>query len=186
MVQLSDVRDILQEVVKTLSYKVVYKEVVYCDCMLTDGVFLCTWCCNVGVDVACGGFVRCVVGTKLCVGVDVFVGIFDGKYSSELGYPDKVLTLEEFSLRMSRYVKNLLDVRLEVCDILQEVVKTLSYKVAYKEIVYCDCMLSDGVFLCTWCYDVGVDVACGGFVYCVVVTKLCVGVDVFVGIFDVR
>ncbi|KAF2588623.1 hypothetical protein F2Q70_00040407 [Brassica cretica] len=144
MVQLSDVRDILQEVVKTLSYKVVYKEVVYCDCMLTDGVFLCTWCCNVGVDVACGGFVRCVVGTKLCVGVDVFVGIFD------------------------------------------EVVKTLSYKVAYKEVVYCDCMLSDGVFLCTWCYDVGVDVACGGFVYCVVVTKLCVGVDVFVGIFDVR
>lgn len=44
----------------------------------------------------------------------------------------------------------------------------------------------DGVFLCTWCCDVGVDVACGGFVCCVVVTKLCVGVDVFVGIFDVR
>lgn len=33
----------------------------------------CTWCCDVGVDVACGGVIRCVEVIKLCV--DVLVGI---------------------------------------------------------------------------------------------------------------
>ncbi|KAF2590950.1 hypothetical protein F2Q70_00041328 [Brassica cretica] len=32
----------------------------------------------------------------------------------------------------------------------------------------------------------GVDVTCGGFVYCVLVIKMCVGVDVLVGILGVR
>ena len=40
-----------------------------------DGVFRCTWCCDVGADVVCGGVVRCVVVIKLCGGVDVLVGI---------------------------------------------------------------------------------------------------------------
>ena len=43
---------------------------------MCDGLFRCTWCCDVGDDIRCGGVVRCVVVTKLCVGVDVLVGIF--------------------------------------------------------------------------------------------------------------
>lgn len=33
----------------------------------------CTWCCDVGADVPCGGVIRCVEVIKLCV--DVLVGI---------------------------------------------------------------------------------------------------------------
>ncbi|KAF3587061.1 hypothetical protein F2Q69_00030253 [Brassica cretica] len=36
----------------------------------------CTWCCEVVADVTCGGVVRCIVVTKLCIGVDVCLGIF--------------------------------------------------------------------------------------------------------------
>ena len=42
------------------------------------------------------------------------------------------------------------------------------------------------MFRCTWCCEVGVDVTCGGVVYCVLVIKMCVGVDVLVGILGVR
>ncbi|KAF3517930.1 hypothetical protein DY000_02058530 [Brassica cretica] len=38
-------------------------------------VVRCTWCCDIGADVACGGVVRRVMVIKLCVGVDVLVGI---------------------------------------------------------------------------------------------------------------
>ena len=42
---------------------------------MSDGVFCCTWCCDAGADVTCGGVVCCVVVFKLCVGVGVLVGI---------------------------------------------------------------------------------------------------------------
>ena len=44
--------------------------------VVSDGVFCCTWCCDVAVGIACSRVVRCGVVTKLCVGVDVLVGIF--------------------------------------------------------------------------------------------------------------
>ncbi|KAF3568496.1 hypothetical protein DY000_02016339 [Brassica cretica] len=43
--------------------------------VVSDEVFCCTWCCDVGADVVCGGVVHCVVVIKLCGGVDVLVGI---------------------------------------------------------------------------------------------------------------
>ncbi|KAF3562307.1 hypothetical protein DY000_02017191 [Brassica cretica] len=42
-----------------------------------DGVFRCTWCCDVGANISCGGVVRCVEVTKLCIGVGILVGILD-------------------------------------------------------------------------------------------------------------
>ncbi|KAF2547736.1 hypothetical protein F2Q70_00022466 [Brassica cretica] len=65
-------------------------------------------------------------------------------------------------------------------------VKMLGYEVAYKEFFDCDYVLSDGVFCCTWCCEVAAGIACSRVVPCGVVTKLCVGADVLVGILGVR
>ncbi|KAF2549573.1 hypothetical protein F2Q70_00022471 [Brassica cretica] len=71
-----------------------------------------------------------------------------------------------------------------VCqDVCQDVSQDVRFEVAYKYFANCDCGLSDEVFRCTWCYDVGADVACSGVVRCGMVTKLCVSVDVLAGIF---
>ena len=47
-------------------------------------------------------------------------------------------------------------------------------------------VVSDGVFRCTWCCDVGAGVTCSGVVHCGVVINLYVGVGVLVGILGVR
>ncbi|KAF3542995.1 hypothetical protein DY000_02010297 [Brassica cretica] len=43
--------------------------------MMSDEVFCCTWCCDVGAGVTCCGVVRCGVVINLYAGVGVLVGI---------------------------------------------------------------------------------------------------------------
>ena len=45
-----------------------------CD-VVSNGVFRCTWCCDVGAGVTCSGVVRCGVVINMYVGVGVLVGI---------------------------------------------------------------------------------------------------------------
>ena len=42
---------------------------------MSDGVFRCTWYCDIDADIACDGVVHCIMVIKLCVGFDVLVGI---------------------------------------------------------------------------------------------------------------